>query len=220
MNPPVSVDPTLAGLRQEYSRASLRRNSVDSDPIRQFRRWFDEACRAGVLEPNAMILSTVSADGRPSSRTVLLKDLDSSGFVFFTSYSSRKGTELGGNPHAALTFLWKELERQVNICGRVAKVSRELSEAYFRTRPYDSQIGAHVSQQSRVIPGREWLEERFAGLRARYPEGSVPLPDDWGGYRLVPDSVEFWQGRPGRLHDRIRYAAQPDGSWTIERLSP
>lgn len=225
-SPEASVFPSspagdLAGLRQEYRRASLRRADVLDDPLAQFRRWFEEARQAGVVEPNAMTLSTVGADGAPSSRVVLLKALDGRGFTFFTNYASRKGRELAAHPRAALGFFWRELERQVNIRGAVEMVTREESEAYFHSRPRDSQLGAHASTQSAVVPNREWLEERFAALAAKYPEGTViPLPCSWGGYRLIPETVEFWQGRPGRLHDRLRYTRREDGGWQIDRLSP
>lgn len=214
--------PSLADLRQDYRQASLRRDQVAADPFAQFRDWFGEAQQSGIVEPNAMTLSTVDAtSGQPSSRIVLLKGLDDRGFTFFTNYESRKGRELAGQPRAALGFFWKELERQVNVRGTVEKVTREESEAYFQIRPRASQLGAHASAQSRAIPGRVWLEEQFAALEQKYPEGTeIPLPGTWGGYRLIPEALEFWQGRPSRLHDRISYTRKPDGNWRLDRLSP
>lgn len=213
----------LAGLRQDYRQASLRRGEVAADPFAQFHRWFGEARQAGIVEPNAMTLATVDqATGQPSSRVVLLKGLDDRGFLFFTNYQSRKGHELAAQPRAALGFFWKELERQVNIRGAVELVTPEESEAYFHSRPRNSQLGAHASAQSSVIPGREWLEERFEILNRKYPEGTeIPLPCTWGGYRLIPEAVEFWQGRPSRLHDRLCYErGQENGGWRLDRLSP
>jgi pyridoxamine 5'-phosphate oxidase len=214
--------PDLAGLRMEYRRHSLRRDGVAPDPNAQFRIWFEEARRSGIVEPNAMTLATVDpGTGQPSSRIVLLKGLDDRGFTFFSNYASRKGRELAAQSMAALGFFWKELERQVNVCGIVEQVTREESEAYFHSRPRASQLGAHASAQSAVIPGRPWLEAQFAALEKKYPEGTeIPLPCTWGGYRLIPQTVEFWQGRPSRLHDRICYTRRENGLWQIDRLSP
>jgi pyridoxamine 5'-phosphate oxidase len=189
------------------------------DPFVQFRRWFDDATTAGIIEPNAMTLATATADGRPSARVVLLKGLDERGLVFYTDFRSRKARELEANSRAALVFLWKEIERQVRIEGHTERVSTAEAESYFRTRPSGSRIGAWASVQSSVIPSREWLDAEYARVAERYPDGEAPLPPHWGGYRIVPEEFEFWQGRPSRLHDRIRYRLQ-DEVWVIERLSP
>jgi pyridoxamine 5'-phosphate oxidase len=209
----------IPSLRKEYRMAALDRAGLDPDPVVQFGRWFDQAVGAGLPEPNAMTLATASAGGRPSARVVLLKGYDDRGFVFYSNYDSRKGEELAANPWAALVFYWAPLERQVRVEGRVGRTSREESAAYFRSRPLGSRLGALASAQSRPIPGREVLERRVAELEAAHPDGEVPLPDFWGGYRVVPDAVEFWQGRPDRLHDRFRYA-RADQGWTVARLSP
>jgi pyridoxamine 5'-phosphate oxidase len=207
-------------LRIDYSRGTLTESAVLADPIAQFERWFDEARAAGIPETNAMTLATADAGGRPSARVVLLKGLDSRGYLFFTNYDSRKGREIAANPRAALCFYWQPLERQVRVEGLVEKTSRAESEDYFRTRPTEAQIGAWVSRQSEVIASREELERRQAEVAARFAGSPVPLPDFWGGYRVVPESVEFWQGRPGRLHDRLRYERSAAGGWVIRRLSP
>ena len=209
----------LAALRRDYALASLTEAAVDADPIRQFERWFADAVSARVLEPNAMTLSTATRDGVPSGRIVLLKGVDASGFVFFTDYRSRKGVELGENPLAALTFLWKEIERQVRITGSVSRVSTQESEAYFRTRPPGSRLGAWTSRQSSVIANREEHEAQLQEVTMRFPNGDVPLPPHWGGFRVMADEIEFWQGRANRLHDRLLYRRSGSG-WEISRLSP
>jgi pyridoxamine 5'-phosphate oxidase len=211
--------PNLADLRQNYMKGDLLEAQIPTDPLELFSLWMADALLAGVVEPNAMTLATVSADGQPSARTVLLKGMDSRGFSFFTNYGSRKGRELQGNAKAALVFFWRECERQVCVRGTVTKLGREESEVYFKSRPYGSQIGAWVSEQSSLIPGREWLDARDAELRALYPEGEVPLPENWGGFVLAPVEIEFWQGRPSRLHDRILFQRDGEG-WQMGRLSP
>ena len=215
-----SIPMSFADIRKEYMQRGLHESEVDADPIRQFEAWFDAAREATPLEPNAMALATVGADGRPALRMVLLKGVDERGFVFYTNYESRKGRELADTPWAALTFFWPEMERQIRIEGRVERVSDEESDAYFHSRPIGSQLSASASRQSEVIPGREALEERVAELAARYQDQEIPRPENWGGFRVVPDFIEFWQGRPNRLHDRLRYRLSADGSWIIERLSP
>jgi len=210
----------LAALRQDYSQRGLRRAELDTDPIRQFNAWLGEAVRAELLEPNAMIVATVDAAGQPWTRTLLLKVCDERGFIFFTNYESAKARNLAANARAAVTFLWAPLERQVNIAGSVSKVSREESERYFHSRPIASQLGAWASRQSEVLADRAQLERQFDEVQARFGNGTIPLPANWGGYCLAPASIEFWQGRRSRLHDRLRYTRQPDGMWAIERLSP
>jgi pyridoxamine 5'-phosphate oxidase len=190
------------------------------DPFAQFARWFADAQAEGVREPNAMVLATADASGSPSARAMLLKEVHDGAFVFYTNYGSRKGTALDANPRAAMVFLWEQLERQVRIEGRVQRNSREDSEKYFHARPRESQIGAWASQQSQIVPSRAELEKRESEIEAKYAGKPVPLPDFWGGYRLIPSLIEFWQGRPGRLHDRIVYEREPDGSWQIRRLQP
>jgi pyridoxamine 5'-phosphate oxidase len=208
----------LADLRRDYARESLSERDVAADPIAQFEKWFAQALSAGMIEPNAMTLATSTRDGHPSARIVLLKGFDAKGFVFFTDYRSRKGTELEANPYVSLCFWWGELQRQVRITGTVARASREESEAYYRTRPHGSRIGAWASHQSAPLASREPLELEVKRLEAKYPD-DVPLPPHWGGYRVTPETIEFWQGRPSRLHDRIVYT-RSGNAWTIGRLSP
>lgn len=210
---------TISDLRKEYTLNGLDAGDVSPNPIAQFTRWFDAALSAGVPEPNAMHLTTVTAEGRPDGRIVLLKGVSEAGFVFYTNYESRKGRDLIERPVAALTFFYPELERQIRIEGRVETVSADESDAYFNSRPRGSQIGAWVSQQSSVIASREVLEARQHDLEVQFADQSVPRPPHWGGFRVTPDALEFWQGRPSRLHDRIRYRLD-EGSWVIERLSP
>ncbi|MFA6962799.1 MAG: pyridoxamine 5'-phosphate oxidase [Opitutaceae bacterium] len=211
---------SLADLRKEYSLSGLLEKDLARDPFRQFDRWFQEAEAAKIIEPNAMTLATATKDGRPSARTVLLKGVDGRGFVFYTNYESRKGRELAENPRASLVLPWIAIERQVIIEGTITKVSREESAAYFHSRPRASQLGAWVSQQSSIITGRAVLEDTMKALDKKHAGAEVPVPPAWGGYRLVPESVEFWQGRRSRLHDRLRYRRESGSDWIIERLAP
>jgi pyridoxamine 5'-phosphate oxidase len=210
----------LDDLRREYTQRGLREEDLAPDPFTQFGAWFDEVAQADIREPNAMTLATATPDGRPSARMVLLKGVDARGFTFFTNYESRKGGELDANPRAALVFFWVQLERQVRVEGRVERLSAEESDAYFASRPEGSQLGAWASQQSAVLPERGPLETRYEELRAQYEGHEVARPPFWGGFRVVPETVEFWQGRVNRLHDRLRYRRQGDDSWVVERLSP
>lgn len=207
-------------LRREYTFADLNGSDLDPNPFKQFEKWFQQAVDAKIDLPDAMTLATVTKDGKPSARIVLLKDFDEHGFVFYTNYESRKGIELAENPKAALVFYWAKLDRQVCITGQVSKVSRQESESYFRSRPLGSRLAAWASRQSQVIDSREVLENRLKQLMAQYKDKEVPMPPYWGGFRLSPNTIEFWQGRPNRLHDRFHYTRQPDNSWLIERLSP
>jgi pyridoxamine 5'-phosphate oxidase len=211
---------SLENLREDYRRAEFSEQNCEKNPISQFAKWFTEAESAHLKEPNAMSLATATVAGRPSNRIVLLKEVSDDGFVFYTSYTSRKGKEISSNPFCALTFLWAELERQVRVEGRAEKVSREKSENYFSKRPKGSRLGALASNQSAILAAREPLLEKLTSLEARYAGlEDIPMPDYWGGYCVTPDSVEFWQGRTNRLHDRLLYS-KSQGRWTIQRLSP
>jgi pyridoxamine 5'-phosphate oxidase len=218
MSKPVSI--SLADLRAEYSQAGLNAADLDPDPLRQFQKWFEQALKAGIREPNAMVLATADSHGQPSVRIVLLKGIDDRGFSFFTNYESRKGLELASNPRAALNFPWVDLERQVNVLGSVSRLTGPESEAYFKSRPRGNRLGAWASRQSQVIADRSTLEQRMHELDSRYPGDEIPMPPYWGGYRLQPVEIEFWQGRPNRLHDRFRYLRHDNGSWHMDRLSP
>ena len=209
----------LKSMRREYRRAELDESSVAADPLTQFEHWFAEAQKAEVPEPNSMVVATAGADNYPNIRAVLLKRFDERGFVFFTNYNSNKAREIAENPRIAAEFIWLELERQVRIRGRCEKISTAESLSYFATRTRDSRIGAWISDQSRVIGSRKLLQMQFEKMKAKFKEGDIPLPDFWGGYRIVPETIEFWQGRENRLHDRILYTHGADG-WRIERLAP
>ena len=211
---------SIHAIRQEYTKSALDESQVANHPIQQFVQWFDEALKSEVMEPNAMTLSTVSAQGLPSSRIVLLKEVDEVGFHFFTNYESRKGKEMDSNPHVALLFFWPELQRQVRIEAKVQKLTPEASDAYFQSRPKESRLGAIASPQSQILPNRQLLEARMDDLRQTYADSAfVPRPAHWGGYRAVPYLVEFWQGRSSRLHDRLIYQWQQD-QWILSRLAP
>jgi len=210
----------MKDLRREYASQTLDLDGTDPNPIVQFRAWFADAVAAEIIDANAMSLATASAAGEPSVRTVLLKDIDEEGFVFFTHYNSPKGRDLSQNPRASLLFFWAELERQVRITGAVSRISRAASEEYFRTRPVESQWAVWAAPQSAVLPDRQTLERQFDVARRRFEGEAVPCPEEWGGYRVTAEQMEFWQGRPGRLHDRIAYVRNADGSWTRTRLAP
>ena len=211
----------IQNLRQEYTAQSLDEKDILSSPMQQFKKWLDEALNSQILEPNAMTLATADERGRPSARTLLLKGLEKSGFIFYTNYFSRKGRELASNPYASLVFLWAELQRQVRVEGVVERISREATITYFQSRPRGSQIGAWASKQSEEIAGRHVLEERMTAFTQQFATiESLPCPDYWGGYILKPTYIEFWQGRPSRLHDRIGYKLQENHSWKIVRLAP
>jgi pyridoxamine 5'-phosphate oxidase len=208
----------IASIRKDYSHKKLLEAKADKDPCKQFAKWWKQALKSEIVEPNAMTLATASADGMPSARIILLKDFDEKGFVFFTNYESYKGKQLQENPKACLVFFWKEVERQVRITGLVEKISAAESDEYFYSRPKESQLGANASPQSQVITDREWLDEKYNSLKKN--DTPIKRPDHWGGYRVKPVVFEFWQGRPGRLHDRLQYTLRDDGSWMIERLAP
>lgn len=211
---------SLAAMRREYTQQGLRREDLASNPFLQFGTWFEQAIDAGVAEPNAMSLATVGTALEPSLRTVLLKMYDEKGFVFFTNYNSQKAKQIAENPQVALLFAWIDLGRQVQIRGRAEKISSSESLTYFLSRPRGAQMGAWVSQQSSVIGSRQLLDMKFGEIRKKFSTGKIPLPDFWGGYRVVPKSIEFWQGRENRLHDRFVYTRAPEGQWSTERLSP
>lgn len=214
------MDERIADIRKDYSRKVLIESEVDRDPIRQFNVWWQDAIEAKIGEVNAMTLATASSDGMPSARTVLLKGFSEEGFIFFTNYNSYKGQQLSENPKACLVFFWKELERQVRITGLVQKTSAEESNIYFKSRPKASQAGAIASPQSQVIENREWLDEQYKKISEQFGDKEIQRPIHWGGYVVKPVIIEFWQGRTGRLHDRIQYSLLEDGSWKLERLAP
>jgi pyridoxamine 5'-phosphate oxidase len=209
----------LANLRQEYSKSALDLDNVDSSPINQFRIWFDEAIKSEIIEPNAMVVGTVDNNNQPMQRTVLMKAFDEKGLVFYTNYESRKAAQIADNPRVSLIFPWYGLERQVAVTGVAEKITKAESLAYFASRPFGSRLGAWVSQQSKVITSRSILEMKLEEMKQKFKDGKIPLPDFWGGFRVVPDSFEFWQGRPNRLHDRIYYKKEND-QWDISRMSP
>lgn len=211
----------VPAMRITYKMDQLGDRDVLDDPIEQFQTWFNEVCETDIIEANAMVLSTVGPDCRPSSRTVLMKGFDAQGIVFFTNYASRKGREIDANPHVSVLFYWPSLQRQVRWSGTATRVSTEESDAYFHQRPRGSQIGALASPQSQPIPDREWLSSRYAELHSEHgEEGEIPRPEHWGGYRIMPETIEFWQGRENRLHDRIVYSQDEQGGWRHQRLAP
>jgi pyridoxamine 5'-phosphate oxidase len=215
----MSLNPAISDLRQDYRQAALLESEADPNPIAQFQSWFAAAVAAQLPEPNAMTIATATPDGIPSARIVLLKDADDRGFVFFTNYNSHKGQELTNNPQAAIVFLWTELERQVRIQGRVERIAAAESDEYFYSRPPGSRLGAWASNQSAVVADRSVLDQQLADLEAKYANQEIPRPEHWGGFRVMPTMIEFWQGRSSRLHDRLRYRSI-DGAWVIDRLSP
>jgi pyridoxamine 5'-phosphate oxidase len=218
---PPSPAPSPAGMRRDYAQhEALLETDLAADWTAQFAVWFADAAAAGLPEPNAMVVATAGRDGRPSARTVLLKEYDPRGFVFFTNYESRKGAELAANPYASLVFPWFPVQRQVLVAGAVERVSRSETEAYFASRPRGSQLGAWASPQSRVVPDRAAVEAGLSAAVERFGDGPVPAPPHWGGFRVLPETVEFWQGRSNRLHDRLRYRRTDDRGWIVERLAP
>jgi pyridoxamine 5'-phosphate oxidase len=214
------MDEKIAEIRKEYSYKALVETEIESNAIKQFNIWWQDALEAKITEVNAMTVATASADGMPSARTMLLKGFSEKGFVFFTNYESYKGQQLSENPKACLVFFWKELERQVRITGLIEKTSDQENDAYFQSRPRESQVGAIASPQSQVIESRQWLDERYKKLNEQFENTTVQRPQRWGGFLVRPVIIEFWQGRPGRLHDRIQYTIQEDGAWKVERLAP
>ena len=215
------MNQSVADLRQNYTLGDLTETDVESNPIQQFKLWFEQAIAADIIEPNAMTLATATPDGKPTARIVLLKGFDEKGFVFYTNYQSLKGQQAIANPYVALVFFWDCLQRQVRIEGKITKVSPKESDSYFYSRPLGSQIGAWTSDQSQVIPNREFLQSKQQEIEEKYQNREkITRPDHWGGFRVIPEVIEFWQGRPNRLHDRLIYRLQPDNSWIIERLSP
>jgi pyridoxamine 5'-phosphate oxidase len=214
------IDKSIADLRKDYTLENLNEEEIDKNPFIQFKVWFNQSVAAQLPEPNAMTLATCTPDGKPSARMVLLKDIDERGFVLFTNYKSQKGQEISVNPHAALVFWWAELERQVRIVGTVEKISSAQSDSYFEVRPPFSRLGAWASNQSEVISSRDVLEAQLIEFQRQYENQEVPRPPHWGGFRVIPQEIEFWQGRSSRLHDRLRYTLVDNGSWKIERLSP
>jgi pyridoxamine 5'-phosphate oxidase len=217
MNPDLN---NIATIRQEYCFASLDEKDIDSNPITQFQKWFNEAVRAEIADVNAMTLSTVDIDSKPHARIVLLKGVEDAKFTFFTNYQSHKGLEIENNPHVSLVFHWKELQRQVRIEGSIIKISESESSSYFKSRPKESQLGAWASFQSQVLSGRDELENRFDELKKKYADAEIPKPPHWGGYAVTPSLLEFWQGRESRLHDRFCFTLQEDKSWKMNRLNP
>lgn len=214
------MPPKIADIRRNYSQKKLSEKKAEKSPLKQFSKWWKQAVNSGIDEVNAMTLATASVDGTPSARIVLLKGFDESGFSFFTNYESFKGKELAENPKACLVFFWKELERQIRITGIVKKLDAKTNDNYFNSRPEESRIGAITSPQSRVIENREWLDKQFKKIKRELKDQSIQRPAHWGGYIVRPVIYEFWQGRPGRLHDRLLYTLQHDGSWKMERLAP
>ncbi len=212
-------DVDISHFRREYLRDGLQRNTLEPDPITQFSKWFEQARKTDIADPTAMILATVNTSGQPSQRTVLLKYFDENGFVFFTNYNSRKAKEIEGSPKVSLLFVWLELERQVMINGTAERISAASSAKYFMSRPKESQVAAWVSSQSSSLSSRQMLMQKFQEMKHKFGEGKIPLPSFWGGYRVIPDEIEFWQGRKNRLHDRFMYSRE-DGKWIIERLAP